>query len=78
MKRKLVDVLYLEIMLGDEPGKQRRVQALATQARALVEGRRECPECADRGPHDDNGATRLSELSWCCRACGTHFDAEEV
>lgn len=78
MKRKIADGLYLEIMLGNDPGRQRRVAVLKDQADAVLSGRRECPECGDAGPHDDNGATRLSDLSWCCRACGTHFDEQEV
>ena len=35
-----------------------------------------CPECDDRGPHDDNGA-KESERAFCCKGCGLHFDAIE-
>jgi len=33
----------------------------------------ECPECGDAGPKDDNGQ-RGMEMSFCCGACGAHFD----
>ena len=34
-----------------------------------------CPECDAMGPHEDNGLTRLSDLAFLCRSCGTQFDA---
>ena len=34
-----------------------------------------CPDCGNEGPHEDNGATRRQDLSFCCVACGCQFDA---
>lgn len=63
-----LDGLALELLLkGDQKG-------LKKLAKAVKNGP-SCPECGACGPHDDNGATRASELSYCCQACGSHFDA---
>lgn len=68
--------IYLDGTLT--PAKRdRKLAALLTHVKNVAEGRLPCPDCGDEGPHDDNGATRRSELSYCCRACGMHFDAEE-
>jgi hypothetical protein len=56
--------------------REAKLDRLTLQARAATEGRLPCPECDDTGPHDDNGERRLTELSYCCRKCGCHFDAE--
>ena len=75
--RQPVDVVFLTIMLSDKP-KATKARELAALKKLAAEqhGEVECPDCGNKGPHDDNGAIRRSELSWCCRACGTHFDAE--
>jgi len=52
------------------------MERLAHMASSVVNGTMPCPECSDAGPHDDNGSGRMSDLSFCCRACGCHFDAE--
>jgi rubredoxin len=39
----------------------------------MLEGRLECPECGDMGPHDDNGVTG-PERAYACRACGMCFE----
>lgn len=44
---------------------------------ALRTGKFECVECGDEGPHDDNGCSG-EDQAFCCRACGTHMDAELV
>lgn len=44
---------------------------------AAAQNRVTCPDCGDRGPHDDNGESGF-QLMYCCRACGRHFDAEEA
>jgi ribosomal protein L37AE/L43A len=43
-------------------------------ARKMYREGHRCPECQAKGPHDDNGR-RGEELSWCCTACGNHWDA---
>ena len=77
MARRTIDGEFLAIMLSDKP-KATKARELAALKKVAAEqrGEAECPDCGDAGPHDDNGAARRSELSWCCRACGTHFDAE--
>jgi len=37
---------------------------------------KECPECGMRAEHDDNGTTARSLRSYCCGACGVHWDAD--
>jgi transposase-like protein len=72
------DEMAVEIMIGPGSAKSRqaKLSKLAKQAKVEVEGRLPCPECGDEGPHDDNGATRRSQVSFCCNQCGTHFDLE--
>lgn len=60
-----------------EKQRDAKLKAAAKKLKDQLENRVECPECDDQGPHDDNGA-RGSELSYCCRKCGTHFDADQV
>jgi hypothetical protein len=63
-----------------EEEQERTLRAASKKLTDQVPGphrnKRTCPECGDEGPHDDNGAPRHAELSFCCRKCGTHFDAE--
>jgi hypothetical protein len=47
------------------------------QIEQVLAGKFFCLECGDPGPHDDNGAMR-SHRSFCCAACGTHQDADQV
>lgn len=65
------DAKALAVLLSRLPReeKERRLDKLAKEAR----GERPCPECGNEGPHDDNGGR--TNLAYCCRACGTHFDA---
>jgi len=49
----------------------------ASTYRAISDGRFACHECGDAGPHDDNGCTG-SRLAFCCKACGTHMDADDA
>lgn len=71
------DQLALSIMLStDSPArKQARLTALAKQARGLLSGEAACPCCGSHGPHEDNGASRVSELTYLCVTCGEQFDA---
>jgi hypothetical protein len=71
------DEAALRILLNpSSPARQQAaLTALAAKGRAEVANRMPCPECGDRGPHDDNGLTG-EELSFCCRNCGTHWDAQ--
>lgn len=59
-------------------GNQPALTVLGDHLRNIVAGRIACPECDCCGPHDDNGAERLADLSYRCSNCGAHFDAEEV
>jgi hypothetical protein len=71
---KTYDQLALEVMLDPKLGagaRQRKLSALAKEASDRVNGRVECPECGDKGPHEDNGDRH--DLTYCCRACGNHF-----
>jgi transposase-like protein len=72
------DSLAVRILLSDAPEHVKRAQLAAASRRASDEINNvlACPECGARGPHDDNGARRRSELSYCCCECGTQFDAE--
>lgn len=54
-----------------------RVSRHAKSFQLVLDGKVECPECGDMGPHDDNGRTG-DERSFCCRKCGTHFDEVEL
>lgn len=74
------DVVALSIMLSDSPEgvRQARLAALARQARREIHNEVACPACGHEGPHDDNGAATRAQLSYCCCACGEHFDAEGV
>lgn len=68
------DEMTVDLLLaGDSAG----LTKLAAKANAVVEGRVECPECGDTGPHDDNGAVG-HERGFCCSGCGCYFDAEDV
>lgn len=55
--------------------REARVTALFKQVSDAVEGRVECPECGDKGPHEDNGCTGI-HLNYCCQKCGAHFGPE--
>lgn len=71
------DQMAVRILLGSgsDKAKQEKLSKLAKQAKDRLENRVACPECGDEGPHDDNGRTG-SQRSFCCCACGTHFDEE--
>ena len=74
MATKTADQMAVELLLaGDQAGLTR----LAERLSAAAQNRVTCPDCGDRGPHDDNGETGF-QLMYCCRACGRHFDAEEA
>lgn len=67
------DQAALRILLsgGSEASRQRKLQALAAQARKVTH-----PECPNCGSTDcgDNGATGY-QLSYCCNECGEQWDA---
>jgi transposase-like protein len=59
-------------------GLKKKPQGEPEHARRQLNNEIPCPACGHEGPHDDNGASRRSDLSYCCCACGAHFDAEAV
>lgn len=75
MRRETYDEVAVRVLLspGGAKNRQAKLRALAKEARDRLEGKVECPECENKGPHDDNGCTG-SNKSFCCQACGTHFD----
>jgi len=74
MATKTADQMAVDLLLaGDQAGLTR----LAAELKARGENRVTCPDCGDRGPHEDNGESGF-QLMYCCRACGRHFDAEEA
>jgi DNA-directed RNA polymerase subunit RPC12/RpoP len=71
---RTADQMAVDLLLaGDQAGLTR----LAAELKARGENLVTCPECGDRGPHEDNGESGF-QLMYCCRACGRHFDAEEA
>lgn len=71
---RTADQMAVDLLLvGDQAG----LSKLAGELKNVNEGRLECPDCGDIGPHEDNGETG-SRLAFCCRACGMHFDADGV
>jgi len=68
------DELALEILMSSAPKnvKDARLAKLYAEAKNASGP---CPECGYAGPHEDNGASQPSELSFCCTNCGTHWDA---
>jgi ribosomal protein L37AE/L43A len=64
----------LDILLSRKSASQKEadLKKLAKTVSNIVRNRIECPECGHMGPHDDNG--RVDDLTYCCRACGTHWD----
>lgn len=68
MKTKTLDQIALRLLLE---GRTAEVKALAKQAARRLEGRLECPECGNEGPHDDNGEHPPTYL---CVACGYVFE----
>jgi len=58
-------------------GNRACLRRLAKRAQEELENRIACPECGDRGPHEDNGRSGWYR-SYCCRECGTQFDAAEL
>ena len=54
--------------------KDSALAALARAAKAELNNEFPCPECGHQGPHEDNGG-RGYNLSYCCCACGNHWDA---
>lgn len=71
MSRPIADVDALRLLLAG--GSDAQFERLARAAGMQTE--RECPECGAAGPHEDNGAVRPADLSFCCSECGCHFDA---
>ena len=72
------DQMALRIMIGggSEASVERKLAALLKAVREQESGG-ECPACGHAGPHDDNGE-RGAYKTFCCTACGEHFDAPEV
>lgn len=65
-----VDEMALRLILaGDEAGLTR----LAARVDKMIG--KSCPECKDTRIMD-NGATRRSDLTFCCEGCGHQWDAE--
>lgn len=78
MNRPTLDVVAAELLMRPDANGQRVRNLLAALARAANKvARPSCPACGSVRV-DDNGATRPSELSFCCADCGEHFDAEPV
>lgn len=79
MAKLSYDMAALGILLSDDSENVRQARLVQLFRRAQREARNEfaCPACGHEGPHDDNGARR-ADLSFCCCACGEHFDAEVV
>lgn len=70
---KTLDGMALELLLkGDQTGLTR----LAEQASDIASNKVPCPECGDKGPHEDNGEMGAGK-TLCCRKCGNHFDVYE-
>lgn len=74
MTKMTADAMAVELLLA---GDQRGLERLAKACKDVLENRVECPECGDKGPHEDNGESG-SRLAYCCRSCGMHFDAESL
>ena len=74
-KARTLDEIAVCVMLSDRPKaeQQRFLKSLSDKVADVVANRVACPECGNKGPHEDNGDSR--DLSLCCTACGTHFDA---
>lgn len=72
VKLETFDNLALAALLR---GDKQEIERLSKLAEAQLSGGA-CPECDNPGPHMDNGARRVSERSFCCEKCGTHWDAE--
>jgi hypothetical protein len=77
VRPRTYDELALEILVSRAPKKVRDARLHRLYEVARYEGGK-CPECGYAGPHEDNGATRASELAFCCGNCGTHWDAHRV
>lgn len=71
MAHRTYDQLALDILM--DKGSEKQKKARFTKLMNHAKGRLECPECGDMGPHDDNGHTG-EDRSYCCNACGSHFD----
>lgn len=73
------DVAALDILLSKKPKavKERKLSQLAKKVSDACENRVPCPECGDKGPHEDNGCTR-DDLNLCCQSCNTHFEPEPI
>lgn len=72
-RRQTLNEVALDLLLA---GKEKQLTKLAMAAKKHVEGRVECPDCGDEGPHDHNG-DRL-DPTFCCNACGMHFSDEGI
>jgi hypothetical protein len=70
------DQMALKILLGggSETTKQAALKRLASDGRAALNGRHECPRCGFSGPHDDNGLSGSMQSFMC--VCGEQWDAE--
>ena len=70
-----IDEMTVELLANDD---QDGLAALADLLHRATSGEIRCPACDSAGPHDDNGARRTSELSFCCSNCDEQFDAENA
>jgi transposase-like protein len=70
------DQLCARILMANIPeaDRKRRLQALASSMKVAMGHC--CPSCGSSGPHEDNGMTRRSELTYLCTSCGHQWDAE--
>ncbi len=71
MAHRTHDQMALDVLVDN--GSQKEKRARLKKLNDYAEGKIECPECGDMGPHDDNGHTG-EDRSYCCCKCGTHFD----
>lgn len=75
---KTADQMALEILMSQPAAKkQAQLSRLYAEVTAVRANRVSCPECGSKGPHEDNGC-RGADLAFCCKDCGSHFDAEMV
>ena len=77
---KSANILALDILVDGSltPAKRdRKLAALRHRVMSHGLGRTRCPECGATST-EDNGATKLTDLSYVCRPCGFSFDAVEV